>query len=527
MARSGIGLEDVQLVIIQTLCFHTFQVTLKMSHLHDVKRIFRYLKGQPKLGLWYPRVHHLTWKLFLIKLAIVANSTTEAEYVAAANCCGQVIKIHTDHNVADLLTKAFDVSRFNFLVASIGLELKGQAKKKTEPEQEYILIPICTTDPLISQGPKESEKDVGIKPTEVNVSGASDKDREDDQATRNVGAKADLNNLETTMNVSPIPTTRIYKDHPKDQIIRNFNSAIQTRKMTEISDKHAMICYINKQRRTNHKDYQLAYLPNFLSQNEPKKVIQALEYQADRRHWKEELPRSSTSEEADYSSNSTTEAEYGAAAKLRGPGAMDSKIKIQCCTLKPSTWRLDITSIRDLMRRGLILLFDDEDGITCLTNDDIFENLALMGWQSQVPRNHGGALAQTWSERVLEKPNVSPLPEGHTSRSREGSMEHTFELMDTVPPTPHASPLLGGYTLGSDEGRLKLKELMAICTKLSKQVLDLEKENDAQAVEILKLKQIVKKLERKRKSSISHPIKSLYKQVESSNDDFQKREESD
>nr|GEZ15292.1 putative ribonuclease H-like domain-containing protein [Tanacetum cinerariifolium] len=33
----------------------------------------------------------------------------------------QVIKIYTDHNVADLLTKDFDVSRFNFLVARIGL----------------------------------------------------------------------------------------------------------------------------------------------------------------------------------------------------------------------------------------------------------------------------------------------------------------------------------------------------------------------------------------------------------------------
>ncbi|GKF50489.1 hypothetical protein Tco_0146956 [Tanacetum coccineum] len=32
-----------------------FQVTPKMSHLHAVKRIFRYLKGQPKLDLWYPR----------------------------------------------------------------------------------------------------------------------------------------------------------------------------------------------------------------------------------------------------------------------------------------------------------------------------------------------------------------------------------------------------------------------------------------------------------------------------------------
>ncbi|GJU85355.1 hypothetical protein Tco_1292901 [Tanacetum coccineum] len=32
-----------------------YQVNLKMSHLHVVKRIFRYLKGQPKLGLWYPK----------------------------------------------------------------------------------------------------------------------------------------------------------------------------------------------------------------------------------------------------------------------------------------------------------------------------------------------------------------------------------------------------------------------------------------------------------------------------------------
>ncbi|GJU24997.1 putative ribonuclease H-like domain-containing protein [Tanacetum coccineum] len=92
-----------------------------------------------------------------------------------------------------------------------------------------------------------------------------------------VGAEADLNNLETTLNVSPIPTTRIDKDHPKDQIIGDFNSAIQTRRMTKISDEHAMVCYINKQRRTNHKDYQNCLFACFLSQMEPKKVIQALE----------------------------------------------------------------------------------------------------------------------------------------------------------------------------------------------------------------------------------------------------------
>ncbi|GJU55090.1 hypothetical protein Tco_1228804, partial [Tanacetum coccineum] len=77
---------------------------------------------------------------------------------------------------------------------------------------------------------------------------------------------------------------------------------------------------------------------------------------------------------------------------------------------------------------------------------------------------------------------------------------------------------LGGYTHGSDEGRPDLHELMAICTKLSDKVLDLEKEKDAQAMEILKLKNKIKKLERKAKSSIPPPKRRLYKQVDSSDD---------
>ncbi|GKE10012.1 putative ribonuclease H-like domain-containing protein, partial [Tanacetum coccineum] len=55
-----------------------------------------------------------------------------------------------------------------------------------------------------------------------------------------VGAEADLNKLETTINVSPIPIIRIHKDHPKDQIIGDINSTIQTRRTTKISEEHAM-----------------------------------------------------------------------------------------------------------------------------------------------------------------------------------------------------------------------------------------------------------------------------------------------
>ncbi|GJZ86845.1 putative ribonuclease H-like domain-containing protein [Tanacetum coccineum] len=55
-----------------------------------------------------------------------------------------------------------------------------------------------------------------------------------------VGAEADLNNLKTTMNFSHIPTTIIHKDHLKDQIIGDINSATQTRRMTKIFKEHAM-----------------------------------------------------------------------------------------------------------------------------------------------------------------------------------------------------------------------------------------------------------------------------------------------
>ncbi|GJT67320.1 ribonuclease H-like domain-containing protein [Tanacetum coccineum] len=42
----------------------------------------------------------------------------------------------------------------------------SQAQKEKEPEQEYILIPLCTTDPIISQGSKDCKGDAGMKLSE-------------------------------------------------------------------------------------------------------------------------------------------------------------------------------------------------------------------------------------------------------------------------------------------------------------------------------------------------------------------------
>ncbi|GJR73055.1 hypothetical protein Tco_0085420 [Tanacetum coccineum] len=164
-----------------------FQVQLKASHMHAVKRIFRYLKGQPTLGLWYPKDSPMDLIAYsdsdYAGASIDRKSTTGgSEYIAASNYYGQVlwlqnqlldygynfmktqihldnesaicvvknqvyhsknkhieirhhfirdsyekkliemVKIHTNYNVLDLLTKAFNVTRFQFLIASIGLE---------------------------------------------------------------------------------------------------------------------------------------------------------------------------------------------------------------------------------------------------------------------------------------------------------------------------------------------------------------------------------------------------------------------
>ncbi|GJV32007.1 putative ribonuclease H-like domain-containing protein [Tanacetum coccineum] len=53
-----------------------------------------------------------------------------------------------------------------------------------------------------------------------------------------VGAEADMNNLDAFMPVSPIPTTRIHKDHPVEQIIGDLNSTPQTRRMTKNLKEH-------------------------------------------------------------------------------------------------------------------------------------------------------------------------------------------------------------------------------------------------------------------------------------------------
>nr|GEX74938.1 ribonuclease H-like domain, reverse transcriptase, RNA-dependent DNA polymerase [Tanacetum cinerariifolium] len=80
-----------------------------------------------------------------------------------------------------------------------------------------------------------------------------------------VGAEADFNNLETSITVSPIPTTRIHKDHPVSQIIGDLSSTTQTRSMTRVvKDQGGLSQMFNT-------DFHTCIFACFLSQEEPKR----------------------------------------------------------------------------------------------------------------------------------------------------------------------------------------------------------------------------------------------------------------
>nr|GEZ99264.1 putative ribonuclease H-like domain-containing protein [Tanacetum cinerariifolium] len=90
-------------------------------------------------------------------------------------------------------------------------------------------------------------------------------DDEDD-----VGAEVDFNNLETSIIVSPIPTTRVHKDHPVTQILGDLSSATQTRSMTRVFRDQGVLSQINID------DIPTCMFACFLLQEEPKRVHQAL-----------------------------------------------------------------------------------------------------------------------------------------------------------------------------------------------------------------------------------------------------------
>ncbi|GJY13958.1 putative ribonuclease H-like domain-containing protein [Tanacetum coccineum] len=113
----------------------------------------------------------------------------------------------------------------------------GKARMKTSsPDAGF--KPLGDNENKVTE---ELGKEVGAKtsielPDDPNMPELEDIVYSDDD--EDVGAEADINNLDAFMLFSPIPTTRIHKDHPIEQIIRDLNLAPQTRRMTKNLEEH-------------------------------------------------------------------------------------------------------------------------------------------------------------------------------------------------------------------------------------------------------------------------------------------------
>ncbi|GJU86875.1 reverse transcriptase domain-containing protein [Tanacetum coccineum] len=157
-----------------------------------------------------------------------------------------------------------------------------------------------------------------------------------------------------------------------------------------------------------------------------------------------------------------TRASYPLLAISLGRESIDLMLPTYCFVLTYPAVVISESSVRS------DLLFNDEDGGGDSVERAITTDASLVA-------------AYILKTQSTEMSNVD-IPqgmdtEGHTSGSGEGSMEHTFELMDTVPPTPHDLPLSG------------------------------EEAKTAQDRVITRLKLRVKRLEKKRKERTPQPIK--------------------
>ncbi|GJY48763.1 putative ribonuclease H-like domain-containing protein [Tanacetum coccineum] len=398
------------------------------------------------------------------KQTIVANSTTEAEYVVAANCCGQnpvfysktkhieirhhfirdfykkkliqVIKIHTDHNVADLLTKLLMLVGLTFwLQALVCLILRAWIKGSSKSTAG-----MSFTNQFWLQSYMYGTGSNNFNFSKLIFDGM-------------------LENLDLKKFLMYPRFLQLFSNNHLKDLPEPFNNTYET-------PSHTKKVFSNMARQS--KSFSGKVTPLFESM-----------FAAKNQHLK--------------GKSSVTPPEPQPTPSTSQPNVSEPQTKLLQTETPPTV------SHEPQNEANIEQMLPSPSVYQRKHRNTQKHKRAKKGMDTGgSPRRQEtmrGAPAQTRSERVLKQPNEPPLPEG-------------------------------GYTPGSDEGRLKLEELMAMCTKLSKHVLDLEKEKDAQAVEIFKIKKRVNKLERQRKSSILHPRKRIYRQVESSDDDLDEEDAS-
>ncbi|GKB74424.1 hypothetical protein Tco_0935836 [Tanacetum coccineum] len=511
-----------------------FQVTPKTLHLHAVKRIFRYLKGQPKLGLWYPRDSPFDLEAFfdsdyagasldrksttggcqflgkrLIswqckKWTIVANSTTEAEYVVVANCCGQnpvfhsktkhieirhhfirysyekklvqVIKIHTDHNVADLLTKAFDVSRPIPFVAdetvykewedimeravttASSLEAEQDSGNINRTQSMAILNESFSQGTDSGSGPKCQDTILGVQKLKLDTSPS----RQEKVIISETSIRSDLK-LDDAEGTDCLPTATIFAELER--------MSAKTTSWNEFSSNmaSAIICLATNQKFNLFK---------YIFDNMVKNLDGGIKFLMYPRFVQVFLDK-----------------QVEGMSKHKGVYVTPSHTKKVFANMKRPC-------------KGF------SGRVTPLFSTMMVQATEDMGADSATPTD-------SHSTPIITQPSSSKPQKKKSRRKQRKDSAPTEPTTEETTPEEHVStPSYDPPPSGED--RMQLAELMSLCTNLQEKVLDLEKAKTAQAKEITSLKKRVKQLEKRRKSRTSG-LRRLRKvgsssRVESSND---------
>ncbi|GJR36569.1 putative ribonuclease H-like domain-containing protein [Tanacetum coccineum] len=160
----------------------------------------------------------------------------------------------------------------------------GHSSKETGSSQDYILMPLWKDGSLFDSSLKNASNDepqpssdAGKKDDEgvCKESGIADQEKPKNSTQGvNTAGLIDMSNITTTYLVPSTPNTRIHKDHSLDHVIGDVQSGVQTRRMTKTTNEQGFISAVYEGK--THEDLHTCLFACFLSQVEPKKVIQAL-----------------------------------------------------------------------------------------------------------------------------------------------------------------------------------------------------------------------------------------------------------
>ncbi|GJS77318.1 putative ribonuclease H-like domain-containing protein [Tanacetum coccineum] len=550
-----------------------YQVNLKVSYLHAVKRIFRYLKGQPKLGLWYLKDSPfdlvayidsyyagasldrksttggyqflgcglISWQCK--KQTVVANSTIEAEYVATSSCCEQVlwiqnqlldygynfmhtkifidnnsticivknlvfhskikhieirhhfirdsnekkliqmVKIHTNKNVADLLTKAFDL---NVNAAEDTHNMVALLEKPTESAGFEEIVDFLNVQPIkyaLTINPtiytsciKQFWATAKVKTVNEEMQIHALVDGKKVIITEST-VRRDLH-LEDAEGVDCLPTTTIFEQltlmGAKTTVWNEFSSTIAS----------AIICLATNQKFNIFKYIFASMVKNLDSAGKflmyPRFVQVFLDQQVGEMSTHNRI----------YDTPSHTKNVFGNMKRV-GKGFSGRKQKPRRTRRKDNEIPQSSVPSDNVANETVNEEMDDS-----LVRD------ATTASSLEAEQDSGNIL-KTQSKATLNEPSSIGTSSG-TGPRRQDTKGDTFARtrFERVSKLSNDLLLAGGNTPRSGEDSMKLQELMELCTNLQKKVLDLETSKTTQAEEISSLKKRVKKLERRNTSRI-------------------------